>query len=827
MIKRIDKIKEYVKTKTEELIEKDILSKCGGIDALNCALDLKLDRANVSKDLNLLWKNGDLIKIQGKPVYYLHYQTLIFNYPDNFFPSFISANDSIENYIGPVRKKEEASIEKDEKNQNDPFDSIIGSKGSLSDVILNAKSAVAYPPHGIASIIYGNVGVGKTALATCMYEFAKQIHSENLPFKTIYCQNFLNDSSAFNDTLLGTTNKSENKQSIGLLDLCSNGVLLIEQIEALSEANQNVLSTIIQKKQYQSTNSTKQKSLKTMIILTTTLKDNDKNISNLSRTVPIHLKLTDIDSRGIYEKLELIMDLLQKESRTTGFSIRIHKDIISLFALHKYPNNIDDLHNEIQLACSRAFLKNPNVTSKTIYLDYDCLSLNILSQTQNQSINNATVISLLSCIPNSFLQFDSSGSSNAISLFSSSQDLFKEHRMSQFIGEFSVDINELDNIDNYVRENINVLKDCPKAQLNSLKAVINPYVMQVFQKNIKEHIEYGALQTNQQLLYGILIHISNYIKRAEYEVVEEENNEISVVEKIYEKEYELAKEIYSSLGAAYSFKPSSRETDFLASYLAIANQWANHTTVAILVVCHGDSIASQMVDYIKNNLKGKYTLDAINYSSSMQFNDLLELVKLKAIKINNGAGVLVACDMEPLTSLNSHIYNETGIPSLCISNITLPFLIDLVEKSTSPINDLDSLVAKNVINKQETKEQEISIIEQIRTRILSNIVSFIDTKKAVDVLMISLKNILKDLNLEYSDGIAIKFICHCTSMLERVIKNDTWEYKKINQFYKENSYLIHVVEQNIEIVGNAFDIIIPSNEIAYVCEIFLPNLLGE
>lgn len=834
MEKRIDVIRKYTKAKTEEFISKNLLEENNGINALDCSLDLKLDRANVSKYLNILWKNGELIKIQGKPVYYLHYQTLVFNYPNNFFPSFINIGDSINKYISTNQEPEinNRPVEEIEISNIDPFSSLIGANGSLLEVISYAKSAVAYPPYGIPTIICGNIGVGKTVLANCMYEFAKQCFNKDIPFQTIYSQSFQNDSHSFSDVLLGSDNKSKSKHVDGILDKCINGILLVDQVETLSVANQMLLSLIIQKNKYQSINSVQPKKLKTMIILTTNLEENDPSISCLTNATPIHLKLMDIDYRGVYEKIELIMALLIQEAKTTNINIRVPKDIISLLALHRYQNNIAELHNEIKLACSRAFLNTSNPQNKTIFLSYDCLSINILSQTQNSSINNGTIVSLLSCIPDNYLLFESDGTSEAADTLSKAPDIFKDHRMSQFVGEFNVDIDELDSIDNYVRENINILKDCPEAQLNSLKTAINPYVMQVVLKEIQNLSEYNLLHANLQLLYGILVHISNYLKRVEYNDNIELDEETSVTQDIYIKEYVLAKDIYTTLSSAYSFKPTNREIDFLASYLAIANQWVNRATVSILVICHGDSIASQMVNYIKNNIDENYTIDAIDYKPNMQFNDLLELARLRAVKINNGVGVLVACDMEPLTSISNYIYNETDIPSLSIANITLPRLIELAKQSASAINDLDSLVSNNTeTNKFQEKvnesSEETSLIEQIRVKIISNIVSFIDTKKATDLLLVSLKNILKEINIPYDESIAIKYICHCTNMLERVIKNDTWDYRKLNRFYKQNSDLVHVVEKNLEYVGNGFNVVIPSNEIAYVCEIFLPGILGE
>ncbi|MSS58181.1 hypothetical protein FYJ51_04595 [Erysipelotrichaceae bacterium Oil+RF-744-GAM-WT-6] len=159
--------------------------KADNTDALNIGLDLKIDRSNVSRELNRLWKNGKLIKIQGKPVYYLDYEELSSHYPDAFFPTVISKDEQLSDFIG----KSEKSV----KQSNVPLDSIdqiIGATGSLSDVILRAKAAVTYPPYGIHCLIYGRPGVGKTELAGCMIKFAEKERGKRFHTKQYIAKNF-------------------------------------------------------------------------------------------------------------------------------------------------------------------------------------------------------------------------------------------------------------------------------------------------------------------------------------------------------------------------------------------------------------------------------------------------------------------------------------------------------------------------------------------------------------------------------------------------------------------------------------------------------------
>lgn len=56
--------------------------------------------------------------------------------------------------------------------QDDIFDKIIGSDGSLKNQISKAKAAVMYPPKGLHTLLYGPSGVGKSFLAELMHDFA-------------------------------------------------------------------------------------------------------------------------------------------------------------------------------------------------------------------------------------------------------------------------------------------------------------------------------------------------------------------------------------------------------------------------------------------------------------------------------------------------------------------------------------------------------------------------------------------------------------------------------------------------------------------------------
>ncbi|WP_245580925.1 PRD domain-containing protein [Solobacterium moorei] len=87
--------------------------------------------------------------------------------------------------------------------------------------------------------------------------------------------------------------------------------------------------------------------------------------------------------------------------------------------------------------------------------------------------------------------------------------------------------------------------------------------------------------------------------------------------------------------------------------------------------------------------------------------------------------------------------------------------------------------------------------------------------------MISFSEILKNLNLEYSNELATKFLCHSVNMIERVIKNDTFKYQKVREFIEENNHLYRIIENSVSNVNEVFGITVPKDELAYIAEIFL------
>ncbi|MFR9256370.1 MAG: hypothetical protein ACLVJ6_13210 [Merdibacter sp.] len=77
--------------------------------------------------------------------------------------------------------------------------------------------------------------------------------------------------------------------------------------------------------------------------------------------------------------------------------------------------------------------------------------------------------------------------------------------------------------------------------------------------------------------------------------------------------------------------------------------------------------------------------------------------------------MLIACDMEPPTTVGAYVHRQTRIPTRTVSAISLPEFVRIVEQSTSPLNDLTWSVRNSRSSHRHTRPEEtVRFIEQIK-----------------------------------------------------------------------------------------------------------------
>ena len=182
-----------------------------GVTAKDIALALSLDRANVSRYLNELYKENQLEKITGRPVLY----------------QSIAVNEN----------------EQEEYSKMNAFSRLIGYEASLKEVVQQAKAAILYPPNGLHTIIFGQTGTGKSLFAECMYQFAIESRalSKDAPFVTYNCADYAQNPQLLFGHIFGVKKGSYNgatQDRTGLIHQADNGILFLDEIHRLPPEGQ-------------------------------------------------------------------------------------------------------------------------------------------------------------------------------------------------------------------------------------------------------------------------------------------------------------------------------------------------------------------------------------------------------------------------------------------------------------------------------------------------------------------------------------------------------------------------------------------------------------
>lgn len=326
---------------------------------------LQMDRANVARELNLLYQNGQLIKIQGKPTYFLSRFHLEQHFPTAFFPSTLPKGCDIQGFASasalPVQSKE------DPADVPVLLDTLIGARCTLRDEILRAKAAVMYPSHDLHTLIYGNIGVGKGELAHRMYLHAVAVGSiaEDAPYIVVNCREYEASPQSFLNQLFGYSKDVSlkgGKSRRGLIERAAGGLLCLNGVEKLPPAVQHSLMTLIDKKTFTRIGEPSVTRYATvMIVAISTDPPDAPSISLLQQHFPVLIHVPDLEKWDLHELAEVVITRFQEESTTTGLCFRLRADALAAFLRASYADNLGSLYRAIRTTCALVYMRHSSM----------------------------------------------------------------------------------------------------------------------------------------------------------------------------------------------------------------------------------------------------------------------------------------------------------------------------------------------------------------------------------------------------------------------------------------------------------------------------------
>ncbi|HAT1644566.1 TPA: AAA family ATPase [Raoultella planticola] len=242
----------------------------------------------------------------------------------------------------------------------DAFSQLIGYHGSLADAVALCRSAVDYPG-GLPALIAGESGVGKSHLASLIYQYAQErgvIHS-SAPFVELNCADYANNPELLSATLFGYTKGAftgADREKRGVFDEADGGFLFLDEVHRLSAENQEKLFLFMDKGYFYRLGDSRTVRLASIrFIFATTENIDTVLLTTFRRRIPIRVSLPNYISRPLPERIAQISHFFHQEAVSLQRDIHYDTQLMHQLATSPVRGNIGELKNQIKVMCATAW----------------------------------------------------------------------------------------------------------------------------------------------------------------------------------------------------------------------------------------------------------------------------------------------------------------------------------------------------------------------------------------------------------------------------------------------------------------------------------------
>lgn len=620
------------------------------VTAVEIADRLSLQRNVVSHYLNELCREGVAIKTNTRPVYFLDIDTM---------------------------QSEKKS--KTEEENKDPFTKLIGYDGSLKEQVEQCKAAAVYPNKGLPITLTGESGVGKSFIASLIYEYAiyKGCINEEAPFITFNCADYANNPELLSANLFGYKKGAftgAEKDTIGLIEAADGGYLFLDEVHRLSPEGQEKLFLFLDKGEFRRIGETQKWRTANVRFIFATTEDLDKVLlDTFRRRIPIFVEIPSLANRTVSERLTMIYSFYLKEAKEIDKDLIISKNVLNTLLSINSKGNVGLLKNVIVSSCANGYRNN--IGKDTFEIGINDLPTNFKGAfkiKQNFYSDNMKILK------NSKI--------NEKPLFINSDDNVSVKQ------EFRTIFKLLQNFNSSAIDEAKF----KKLTTASMNKVLNDIVFNksyietdiVTYQLVFKTVE-NALNFMQQN-YGVKYY-GNTTKLLTYSIIllknmtlnnEELKSEIETGKKILKKKvtksYLIAKKIASIIENSLDYEYG----DFLKFYLTIfinsflINESLNCNAI---IVAHGFSTASSIAS-VANTCYEEFIFEPFDMPIDVSTATVVKNIKEYLSHMNTDKGTVVLVDMGSLNEIYSELKNVVSGDVGVINNISTQLALDVANK---------------------------------------------------------------------------------------------------------------------------------------------------
>lgn len=714
-MKRQLKILEILDRLCREKLKVEMVSqyKPLGFTADEVAAEAGFSRSNVSSDLNALHREKLVVKIVSRSTYYITVKWVEQNFPalKDQVPEVVKHQREFEELAiaeaqysgftnGPNLDRQVVGKEQEVADHNgiaqDAFAGLIGVDDSLKIAVEQVKAGVLYPPKGLDTLLVGPTGVGKTLFAEYMYKFA---HSQGKirsggKFVVFNCADYANNPQLLMSQLFGHVRGAftgADKDKLGLVEKADGGMLFLDEVHRLPPEGQEMLFYLLDRGDFRRMGDSEMiRHVSVRVVAATTENPDSALLKTFMRRIPVLVQLPELAARPLQERFELIKFLLAREAVHIQSKVIVSQEALWALLLYQCIGNIGQLRNDLQLVCAKAFLHRTDHT-KPVKITYEALSSKlkqaIVYDPQARLETSKILCSLGSELlihPNGIAAEGEGNRSLPKDFYQTISDRM-QFLKSQGIRQMEiVQCIEMD-VENYFKE-LNP-KHLEISQ-EYLQTILPGDFLKVFDEAFNQAEEQGP-KLSRRLYYALAIHSAATVERIRsgLPIV---NPNVKLVATQYSAQYSVAEGMATYIGDKMGVVIPTDEVGFIALMLATFDEryGREDSRVGVLVITHGNSTASSMVEF-SNKLLGVNHAQAIDMPMEANVDWAIEQAIEVAKKIDQGKGIILLVDMGSLSSVAKAVTRRTGIIVKSVEMVSTLMLLHVLHKAMLSQNDIN------------------------------------------------------------------------------------------------------------------------------------------
>lgn len=647
---------EYLKKQTSEINWDDMMP----FSAITIAGEVEASRSVISQYLNEFHSEGKIVKVNTRPVYFLHKKTLYNKHDALSLANTYDSLAELQQVISADQKKPSA------------FAKLVGAKDSLSYCVEQCKAAISYPNGGLPILLHGETGTGKTMIAQLLYEYAVQIEAidKDKRFITVNCSEYANNPELFLTNLFGNVKGAytgADDDKVGLISLVDGGILFLDEVHSLKPECQEKIFLFMDKGIYHMVgdNDTWYHSSARIIFATTEAPDTVL-LKTLLRRIPVIVNIPSLQERPIHEKRCLISKLLREEEKDISCPILVSNLAYQALEIYPYSGNVGELKNVLRSSVAKAFLRDKLNEVISIHM-YD-LPVDIL---QHQS-----VLSIMS-------DYDDKQMLDIHMIQNASQKDSKLFQFHEFLIEQIIENNyqtkpffesTFSKLEKYI-DFLFFSDEVPKGRQQLSTTILTNLIEIINQKYNLERLSNNEISSLVRFLqdYAMNESLGSNLYRKNKAVI---HSQIEVLKQSYPMDYSMVNDLCQLLENSFNLKNDPMLIIDLFVFCRYFHREVISSQIPGIIIAHGYSIASGIAE-VANQLLKQRVFEALDMPIESDFEDIV--VKLKEyLKMMEGCReIIVMVDMGSLEDIHEYLECFEQMEIGIINNVTTKLALDI------------------------------------------------------------------------------------------------------------------------------------------------------